>query len=168
MSYVNSQLYNYDLPEVQYFKKYYRDNILDVCYNVGKLLYDILVKLGRNEWASAELFKEYCLAVNWLCSEIIILNAIDTNTFNSPFFLSTLLALLFSQKTLCVFISQLFFNCFTKLYLIIGAIILVVGCALMPALPYLAKDYQNLDVNLYLTFALMLASVVLSYVYSSK
>ncbi|MCX4362751.1 MAG: glycosyltransferase [Clostridia bacterium] len=68
MSYVNSQLYNYDLPEVQYFKKYYRDNILDVCYNVGKLLYDILVKLGRNEWASAELFKEYCLAVNWLCS----------------------------------------------------------------------------------------------------
>ncbi len=60
------------------------------------------------------------------------------------------------------------YGLFTKLYLIIGSVILVVGCALMPALPYLAKDYQNLDVNLYLTFALMLASVVLSYVYSSK
>lgn len=60
------------------------------------------------------------------------------------------------------------FNLFTKLYLIIGAIILIAGCAFMPALPYLAKDYQNLDVNLYLTFALMLLSVVISYVYSAK
>ena len=60
------------------------------------------------------------------------------------------------------------YGLFTKLYLIIGGIILVVGCALMPALPYLAKDYQNLNVNLYLTFGLMLLSVVLSYIYSSK
>ena len=60
------------------------------------------------------------------------------------------------------------YGLFTKLYLIIGGIILVCGCALMPALPYLAKDYQNVDVNLYLTFGLMLASVVLSYAFSSK
>ena len=60
------------------------------------------------------------------------------------------------------------YGLFTKLYLIIGGIILVAGCALMPALPYLAKDYQNLDINLYFTFALMLLSVVLSYIYSSK
>lgn len=60
------------------------------------------------------------------------------------------------------------YRLFTKLYLIIGAIIAVVGCAVMPALPYLAKDYQNVDVNLYLTFGLMLASVVLTYTFSSK
>lgn len=60
------------------------------------------------------------------------------------------------------------YGLFTKLYLIIGAIILIGGCAIMPALPYLAKDYQNVDVNLYLTFGLMLISVVLSYAFSSK
>lgn len=60
------------------------------------------------------------------------------------------------------------YGLFTKLYLIIGAIILVGGCALMPALPYLAKDYKSVDVNLYLTFGLMLVSVVLSYLFSSK
>ena len=60
------------------------------------------------------------------------------------------------------------YGLFTKLYLIIGGIILVGGCAVMPALPYIAKDYQTVNVNLYLTFALMLVSVVLTYVYSSK
>ncbi|MDE6075753.1 MAG: hypothetical protein K2G26_04885, partial [Clostridia bacterium] len=60
------------------------------------------------------------------------------------------------------------YGLFTKLYLIVGGIILVAGCALMPALPYLAKDYQSVDVNLYLTFGLMLASVVISYVFSAK
>ena len=38
----------------------------------------------------------------------------------------------------------------------------------MPALPYLAKDYQTVNVNLYLTFGLMLISVVLTYTFSSK
>lgn len=60
------------------------------------------------------------------------------------------------------------YNLFTKLYLIIGGIIAVCGCAVMPALPYLARDYQSVDVNLYSTFALMLASVVLTYMFSSK
>ena len=60
------------------------------------------------------------------------------------------------------------YGLFTKLYLIIGGIILVCGLAIMPALPYLAKDYDNVDVNLYLTFALMLGSVVFTYVFSSK
>ncbi|MDE5592497.1 MAG: hypothetical protein K2I75_01030, partial [Clostridiales bacterium] len=60
------------------------------------------------------------------------------------------------------------YGLFTKLYLIIGGIITVCGCAIMPALPYLAKDYQSVDVNLYLTFALMLASVVMTYTFSSK
>ena len=60
------------------------------------------------------------------------------------------------------------YGLFTKLYLIIGGIIAVVGCAIMPALPYLAKDYQSVNVNLYLTFALMLLSVVMTYMFSSK
>lgn len=60
------------------------------------------------------------------------------------------------------------YGLFTKLYLIIGGVILVAGCAVMPALPYLAKDHQGVDVNLYLTFALMLASVIMTYMFSSK
>ena len=60
------------------------------------------------------------------------------------------------------------YSLFTRLYLIVGLIILIGGCALMPALPFLAKDYQNADVDLYLTFGLMLISVVLSYTFSSK
>lgn len=60
------------------------------------------------------------------------------------------------------------YRLFTDLYLIIGGIILVCGCVLMPALPYLAKDYQIVDVNLYLTFGIVLLSVVLTYVYGSK
>lgn len=60
------------------------------------------------------------------------------------------------------------YNLFTKLYLIIGGIIAVAGCAVMPALPYLAKDYESVDVNLYLTFGLVLISVVTTYMFSSK
>ncbi|MDE7406222.1 MAG: hypothetical protein K2M89_05055 [Clostridiales bacterium] len=60
------------------------------------------------------------------------------------------------------------YGLFTKLYLVIGGIIAVCGCCIMPALPYLAKDYQSVNVNLYLTFALMLASVVMTYMFSSK
>lgn len=60
------------------------------------------------------------------------------------------------------------YQLFRKSYLIIGAFIFAVGAALLPALPYLAKDYAELDVNLYLTFFLMLVSVVLSYMFSAK
>ncbi len=60
------------------------------------------------------------------------------------------------------------YGLFTRLYLIIGAIIAVGGCAVMPLLPVLAKDYQTVDVNLYLTFGLMLISVVTTYMFSSK
>lgn len=60
------------------------------------------------------------------------------------------------------------YHLFTKLYLIIGAIIFVVGCALIPLLPYLAADYQNINQNIYLTFFLMLVSVVITYLFSSK
>ncbi len=60
------------------------------------------------------------------------------------------------------------YHLFTKLYLIIGAIILVAGCVLIPLLPYLAADYQGVNQNLYLTFFLMLVSVVITYLFSSK
>ncbi|MGN0822154.1 MAG: hypothetical protein ACI4NG_00115, partial [Candidatus Gallimonas sp.] len=60
------------------------------------------------------------------------------------------------------------YRLFTRLYLAIGAIIFVSGCILTPFLKYFAKDYSDLSVNLYLTFGLMLVSVVITYVYSSK
>ncbi len=60
------------------------------------------------------------------------------------------------------------YRLFTKVYLIIGGVILVVGAGIAPFLRVLAKDYSALDTNLYLTFALMLSSVVVSYFFSSK
>lgn len=60
------------------------------------------------------------------------------------------------------------YHLFTKLYLIIGAIIFAAGCVVIPLLPYLASGYQDINQNLYLTFFLMLISVVLGYLYSSK
>lgn len=60
------------------------------------------------------------------------------------------------------------YHLFTKLYLIIGGVILVFGCAIMPFLQYLAKDYREADVDLYSTFAVMLVSVVITYFFSAK
>ncbi len=56
----------------------------------------------------------------------------------------------------------------SKLYWIIGGVVFVAGMLLMLALPYLAKDYATLDVNIYLTFFLMLVSVVISFLFSAK
>ena len=60
------------------------------------------------------------------------------------------------------------YKLFKKLYLIIGGIIAVAGCALMPFLPYLAKGYADIDVNLYLTFGIMLLSIVITYFFSAQ
>lgn len=59
------------------------------------------------------------------------------------------------------------YKLFIKVYKIIGLIILVTGLCVLPALPYLAKDY-NANFNLYYTFLLMLSSIVISYLYSAK
>ncbi len=59
------------------------------------------------------------------------------------------------------------YNLFIKVYRIIGTIIFVGGLCILPALPYLAKDY-NADFNLYYTFLLMLISIVITYLFSSK
>ena len=60
------------------------------------------------------------------------------------------------------------YHLFRKLYLLIGAIIFIGGLAVMPFLPLLAKDYAKLDVNMYVTFLLMLISVTATYLFSSK
>lgn len=60
------------------------------------------------------------------------------------------------------------YQLFAKTYRIIGIIVLVVGVAIIPFLPNLAKDYVELDVNLGLTFLLMVLSTVLSYFFSAK
>ena len=57
---------------------------------------------------------------------------------------------------------------FKKLYFVIGSIILVVGCIIMPALPYLANGYDSTRVNIYLSYFIMLVSVVLTYCFSAK
>lgn len=60
------------------------------------------------------------------------------------------------------------YRLFTALYLIVGGIIFVCGIGVMFFLPYLAADYSGLNQNIYLTFALMLVSVVITYLFSSK
>lgn len=60
------------------------------------------------------------------------------------------------------------YGLFQKLYLLIGAIILVGGLALTPFLHLFAKDYVNLNVNMHVTFMLILISVVATYLFSAK
>lgn len=57
---------------------------------------------------------------------------------------------------------------YRKLYRIIGTVILAGGLLLTPFLHFFAKDYAQLDVNLHLTFLLMLLSCVITYFYSAK
>lgn len=60
------------------------------------------------------------------------------------------------------------YHLFKRLYLIIGGIVLVSGLLLTPFINVFAKDYDKIDVNLYLTFALMLISVVITYLLGAK
>ncbi len=60
------------------------------------------------------------------------------------------------------------YHLFRRAYLCIGGIILVAGLVLTPFIDTFARDYEQLDVNLYVTFVLMLISVVVTYLYSAK
>lgn len=60
------------------------------------------------------------------------------------------------------------YGLFKRVYIVICVIIAIGGCVIMPLLPYLARDYKTIDINLYLTFGLMLISVVLTYAFSAK
>lgn len=60
------------------------------------------------------------------------------------------------------------YQLFNRIYYVIGGVILLSGLALVPFIGYFAKDYSQLDVNMYLTFVLMLISVVMTYPYGAK
>lgn len=60
------------------------------------------------------------------------------------------------------------YQLFRRLYVMIGGIIFLGGLLITPFIRFFAKDYAQLDVNLYLTFVLMLISVVVTYLFSSK
>ena len=59
------------------------------------------------------------------------------------------------------------YGLFVKVYRVVGVIILAAGLCVMPALPYLANGYES-DFSLYWTFLIMLASVVMNYMFSAK
>ncbi len=129
------------------------------------------------------LFKIVLFAVNVLARRFLIKYVgNEVNGLNSLYaslldFLSVTELGVGSAITFCMYkpiveddkekISALY-GLFKKLYWLIGGIILLGGCALMPFLPYLAKDYQSAGVDLYFTFAVMLVSVVVTYIFSSK
>lgn len=60
------------------------------------------------------------------------------------------------------------YGLFRRLYLLIGGFILIAGLLFAPFISHFAKDYAELQVNLHLTFILMLLSVVLTYLFGAK
>ncbi len=52
---------------------------------------------------------------------------------------------------------------YRKIYRIVGTIVLVVGLAVMPALPYLIEGSVPADINLYTLYLVFLANVVIGY-----
>ena len=60
------------------------------------------------------------------------------------------------------------YHLFRRIYLLIGGVILLAGLAVTPFIDNLAKGYDASGVDLHLTFVLMLISVVLTYLFSSK
>ncbi len=140
-------------------------------------------KRGIKNVAVSIIFKIAILVVSILVKRYLIQYAGDkVNGLNALYlsiigFLSVAELGVGSAITFCMYkpivngendkVSALY-HLFTKLYLIIGAIIAAAGLIIMPLLPYFIADYQTLDVNVYLTFGLMLISVVITYLFSSK
>lgn len=60
------------------------------------------------------------------------------------------------------------YHLFRRIYLLVGGVILALGLAVTPFIDDFAKGYDASHVNLYFTFILMLVSVVLTYLFSSK
>ncbi len=60
------------------------------------------------------------------------------------------------------------YKLFKRIYVIIGLFIFIFGCGVTAVLPYLAKGYASLNINMGLTFELMLISTVLTYFFSAK
>jgi O-antigen/teichoic acid export membrane protein len=60
------------------------------------------------------------------------------------------------------------YHLFKKLYLLIGCVIFCTGLTITPFLRFFAKDYAEIDVNMHVTFLLLLTSVTATYLYSAK
>ena len=60
------------------------------------------------------------------------------------------------------------YGLYKRLYIIIGAVIFVLGLLVMPFLPAFISDYKEISVNVFLTFFLTLVSAALSYLYAAK
>lgn len=60
------------------------------------------------------------------------------------------------------------YRLFKKIYIIISVAIATIGLVICPFLPYLANGYSEIEVNIYISFILMLVSVVISYLFGSR
>lgn len=59
------------------------------------------------------------------------------------------------------------YHLFKKVYMTVGIIVFLGGLLLTPFIHYFAKDYEQIHVNLYLTFFLVLVSTVLTYFFGA-
>lgn len=59
------------------------------------------------------------------------------------------------------------YGLFVKMYRLVAIVILALGLIITPFIPFFAKGYNN-NLELYITFVIMLLSVVFTYVYSAK
>ena len=57
---------------------------------------------------------------------------------------------------------------YKKAYFIIGAVVLVVGLAVLPFLPYIIKDSSDIQFNIYLLFAIALFNTIIGYFFAHK
>ncbi|MCH5162014.1 MAG: oligosaccharide flippase family protein [Clostridiales bacterium] len=57
---------------------------------------------------------------------------------------------------------------YRNLYLIIASIIIAVGLALIPALPYIINDAKNVDINITVVYLLSLAHTVIGYFFAYR
>lgn len=60
------------------------------------------------------------------------------------------------------------YDLYKRLYRIIGCVVFCAGIVVLPFLPKLISDYENLSIDVYIPFLLTLVSVVLSYLYGAK
>lgn len=60
------------------------------------------------------------------------------------------------------------YNCIKRIYRIIAVVIFAAGLMLMPFLKTLTKDYESINVNMYLSFGFMLVSTCITYLYGPE
>ena len=60
------------------------------------------------------------------------------------------------------------YQLYKRLYRMIGAVIFIGGLIVLPFLPKLISDYEEITINVYIPFLLTLISVVLTYLYGAK